>query len=87
MKHSRFLFEDDDAFQQEKPEAYFKVTNGCESYLYDWHTHPFGKFHLSGIDKHALYEIASTPSSGIKKPSDVSYDWLIWQLGYETYSF
>lgn len=67
-KHSRFAFEHDAEYQQYELEAYFRATKGTKSYLGDWHTHPFGSCNLSTIDKHTLFNIASTPSSKINNP-------------------
>lgn len=67
-KHHRYAFEPDGEHQQAEFEAHYWATEGRESYLGDWHTHPYGKPNLSRLDKRTLANIANTPSSGIKHP-------------------
>lgn len=66
--HGRFRFLPDADYQQEKLTAHHIQTNGVESYLGDWHTHPRGEPLPSRLDKKTLAKIADTPSSGIEKP-------------------
>lgn len=67
-KHGRFKFVPDGAFQQKLLEEYFKKTNGGETYLGDWHTHPKGSAIPSYTDKKTLANIALLASSGISNP-------------------
>lgn len=66
--HRRFRFSPDAEYQEAKLSAHHILTNGCETYLGDWHTHPRGSTALSLLDKKTLARIACTPSSGIAKP-------------------
>lgn len=67
-KHRRFGFVPDPDYQQSLLEAHFYATNGRETYLGDWHTHPGGSPSPSYIDKRTLARIASTESSGTRHP-------------------
>lgn len=67
-KHTRFAFYPDSEYQQAQLEAHFRATNGRETYLGDWHTHPNGNSNLSRVDKKTLARIAKTPTSGTRKP-------------------
>lgn len=67
-RRGRFRFRPDAEYQQEKLEAHFRRTNGQETYLGDWHTHPRGLAALSRLDKRTLAHIAKTPSSLTTRP-------------------
>lgn len=67
-KSSRNAFEPDAEFQQVELEAHYRATEGMESYLGDWHTHPHGSSIPSRTDKSTLAHIAFTTSSRIKHP-------------------
>ena len=67
-KHARFAFEPDSNYQQLELEQHFYATGGRETYLGDWHTHPYGSSQLSRRDKRTLALIAETPSSNIINP-------------------
>lgn len=67
-KHARYFFMPDSEYQQSKLNDHYHSTQGKESYLGDWHTHPYGSGMLSWIDKRTLANIALTESSGIKHP-------------------
>lgn len=67
-KHSRYRFKPDAEYQQRELEIHYFRTNGSETYLGDWHSHPRGSNALSHIDKRTLFRIASTPSSGTIHP-------------------
>lgn len=66
--HRRYRFLPDADYQQERLEAHHLRTNGIESYLGDWHTHPHGDPIPSRLDRKTLAKIASSPSSGITNP-------------------
>lgn len=66
--HRRYRFSPDAVYQQEELSEHHLRTNGRETYLGDWHTHPLGSTSLSLMDKRTLTRIAFTPSSGISKP-------------------
>lgn len=79
-RHSQYRFKPDAEYQQQELEAHFYRTEGRETYLGDWHTHPRGSDTLSLIDKRTLRKIARTPSSGTVHPIMVimagdSVDW------------
>lgn len=81
-EHYRFRFRPDTEFQQEQLETHFSRTEGVETYLGDWHTHPKGSCSLSIIDRRTLARIATTPSSGTINPlmvvlSDGPVQWKI----------
>jgi integrative and conjugative element protein (TIGR02256 family) len=67
-KHRRFKFTPDGLYQQSMLEARFKATDGGETYLGDWHTHPQGTSTLSYLDKCTLARIAKEPRSQISQP-------------------
>ena len=67
-KHGRFRFTPDGAFQQSELDKHFWATNGLETYLGDWHTHPKTNGTPSVMDKHTLARIAKEPLSGTKRP-------------------
>lgn len=67
-KHGRYSFVPDATYQQTVLETHFIKTNGQETYLGDWHTHPHGTFSLSFMDKKTLARIAETPTSGTPHP-------------------
>lgn len=67
-RHARFGFYPDSVYQQSALEAHFHATNGRETYLGDWHTHPHSNNCLSRVDKKTLARIARTPASGIRTP-------------------
>lgn len=67
-KHRRFRFAPDTYYQQEALEAHFTRTDGRETYLGDWHTHPIGRAAPSLLDKRTLARIARTPSSRTTNP-------------------
>lgn len=67
-KHSRFRFNPDSEYQQAKLETYFHKTNGRETYLGDWHTHPHSSSNLSWVDKKTLARIARAPESRAQNP-------------------
>ncbi len=67
-KHTRFGFYPDPEYQQAELETHFHATNGRETYLGDWHTHPLSNSNLSRMDKKTLARIAKTTTSGTKNP-------------------
>ena len=67
-KHRQYKFSPDADFQQAELTEHHLRTNGRETYLGDWHTHPRGNPELSLLDKRTLTRIACTPSSGTTKP-------------------
>ena len=82
-KHSCTRFVPDAEYQQEKLEDHFRRTDGRETYLGDWHSHPSGTTELSFLDKRTLARIASTPSSGTVKPimAILAGERKSWKLG------
>jgi integrative and conjugative element protein (TIGR02256 family) len=73
-RHRRYSFLPDADYQQDKLTAWHTATNGRETYLGDWHTHPSGGTELSLKDKRTLKRIASERSSQIEKPFMVILD-------------
>lgn len=67
-KHGRFNFTPDGEYQQFFLEKHFSETEGRETYLGDWHTHPKGEPYPSHLDRRTLARIAQTPSSGTSHP-------------------
>ena len=67
-KHARHAFEPDSVYQIEILHSHYCATDGRETYLGDWHSHPDGVSILSRTDKRTLASIAHDPSSGIKRP-------------------
>lgn len=70
-RHSRLRFAPDHPYQQELLEQHFTRTEGRETYLGDWHTHPDGACALSSLDKRVLTRIARSPQSGTTRPTMV----------------
>lgn len=66
--HGRYSFVPDAESQQAALEAHFFKTNGQETYLGDWHTHPHSTPSLSPMDKKTLSRIAAIPASGTLNP-------------------
>ncbi|MDO8932347.1 MAG: Mov34/MPN/PAD-1 family protein [Rhodocyclaceae bacterium] len=66
--HGRFRFTPDGTYQQNKLEERFWATDGRETYLGDWHTHPKSDSTPSSLDKRTLARIALEPLSGTKHP-------------------
>lgn len=66
--HRRYGFIPDAEYQQAELSAHHLITNGRETYLGDWHTHPRGGTALSPVDKRTLTRIACTSSSRIAEP-------------------
>lgn len=67
-RHRRLRFRPDYDHQQHQLEAHFARTQGRETYLGDWHTHPFGACALSWLDRRVLVRIARSASSGASRP-------------------
>jgi len=67
-KHGRFRFTPDGVYQQSELEKHFWTTDGRETYLGDWHTHPKSDSTPSVMDKRTLAHIAKEPRSGTKHP-------------------
>jgi integrative and conjugative element protein (TIGR02256 family) len=67
-RHGKFRFVPDGEYQQSALEDIFLKTEGKETYLGDWHTHPKGGNTPSYIDKMTLAKIAHEPASGTKNP-------------------
>jgi integrative and conjugative element protein (TIGR02256 family) len=67
-KHGRFRFIPDNNYQQATLGTYFRSTEGRETYLGDWHTHPNGDNALSTTDMRTLARIAKEPKSRIPNP-------------------
>lgn len=79
-KHRRLRFRPDYDYQQTELERHFERTEGRETYLGDWHTHPSGECALSWLDKRVLARIASSASSGTRRPimiilADIGAQW------------
>lgn len=68
-KHGRFFFTPDSAYQQSRLEEHYWATDGRETYLGDWHTHPKSDSTPSILDKRTLARIANEPRSGIAQPA------------------
>lgn len=67
-KHRRFKFTPDGLYHQAMLEAHFHETEGRETYLGDWHTHPKVAPIPSYLDKCTLARIAKEPRSQISRP-------------------
>lgn len=66
--HARYSFNPDAEFHQMEIAKHYYNSNGVETYLGDWHTHPFGTHELSNTDKKTLAKIATTPESQNSNP-------------------
>lgn len=67
-RHGRFRFKPDAEYQQAELGTHYSYTEGRETYLGDWHTHPTGGTAPSLIDRRTLARIARTPSSRTARP-------------------
>jgi integrative and conjugative element protein (TIGR02256 family) len=67
-RHGHFRFTPDGNYQQGVLEEHFWATDGRETYLGDWHTHPTSDSTPSLLDKHTLARIAMEPASGTCHP-------------------
>lgn len=67
-QHSRYGFSPDTEYQDHMLEDHHRSTNGVESYLGDWHTHPDGVAALSRRDKKTLRNIAAKRESYVARP-------------------
>lgn len=67
-RHGRFRFKPDAEYQQAELAAHYALTDGRETYLGDWHTHPTGSAAPSLLDRRTLARIARTPSSRTTRP-------------------
>jgi integrative and conjugative element protein (TIGR02256 family) len=67
-KHGLFRFTPDGKFQQAELENHYWATEGRETYLGDWHTHPKSDNSPSTLDKRTLARIAQEPASRTNKP-------------------
>lgn len=67
-KHRRFKFTPDEIYQQAMLETHFYETEGRETYVGDWHTHPKVAPIPSYLDKCTLARIAREPRSQILLP-------------------
>lgn len=88
-RHYRFSFTPDPDYQQQLLDEYFIASEGRETYLGDWHTHPNNSARLSLRDKKTLSRIANTPSSGTRHPimailSNLSGNWEIQATQFES---
>lgn len=88
-RHRRLRFAPDHAYQQDMLEAHFWRTDGTETYLGDWHTHPNGAAALSWLDKRVLARIARTSSSDTPEPVMVvlagqDEDWQVCAIRYRS---
>jgi integrative and conjugative element protein (TIGR02256 family) len=86
--HGRFRFVPDGEYQQAALEKAFWGSEGQETYLGDWHTHPKGNPVPSYFDKRTLAKIAKEPASGIAKPimAILGYGNPVWNLGVIRFS-
>lgn len=67
-RHYRHTFEPDSDYQLNILHARYMGTNGRETYLGDWHSHPDGTTSLSRRDKQTLATIAAAPESQMSSP-------------------
>ena len=67
-KHLHDRFVPDVEYQQTMLEAHHVTTNGQETYLGDWHTHPNGVSDLSRRDKKTLRNISASPEAHTARP-------------------
>jgi integrative and conjugative element protein (TIGR02256 family) len=67
-RQKRFGFVPDGEYQQEKLEEHFFATEGRETYLGDWHTHPASDSAPSLVDRRTLARIALEPAARAPRP-------------------
>lgn len=87
-RHGRFRFVPDGQCQQITLEKIFWESEGLETYLGDWHTHPEGKNSPSYFDKRTLAKIAQEPKSGTSQPvmAILGNGNPVWELGVVRFS-
>ncbi|MBZ9731344.1 Mov34/MPN/PAD-1 family protein [Salegentibacter sp. JZCK2] len=66
--HRKDYFLPDGSFQQKEIDKVFQETEGEETYLGDWHSHPYKRPFLSDIDLDTLQRIATHKPSGTDEP-------------------
>ena len=66
--HERLSFAPDHEFQCAQIADTYRSTNRTETYLGDWHAHPFGSGSLSRSDQNTLGRIARTRTARLKHP-------------------
>jgi integrative and conjugative element protein (TIGR02256 family) len=66
--HREVDFVPDHGFHVREMERIFRSSNGQQTYLGDWHTHPDGANSLSRLDKRTLSLIAKDPAAQCPKP-------------------
>jgi integrative and conjugative element protein (TIGR02256 family) len=62
-RHRLMAFRPDHEYQQKELDEIFHRSDGVETYLGDWHTHPNGFHALSAKDKRVLKRIANTETA------------------------
>ncbi|WP_081618401.1 Mov34/MPN/PAD-1 family protein [Thioalkalivibrio sp. ALE31] len=78
--HQRYRFSPDADFQQEAINVRFFATQGRETYLGDWHTHPDGQAQMSWLDRRTLSRIA-------RKTPDMRWEPLMLLLAGRPYGW
>ena len=66
--HKHFSFMPDDKYQQQEISKIYTRTNREITYLGDWHSHPYNKAYLSGMDKDVLKKIADYNDARLADP-------------------
>jgi len=66
--HKRSTFVPDHNYQMKKLTEHFEGTDGQDTYLGDWHTHPAGGTALSALDKATVSRIARFVAEHTKHP-------------------
>jgi integrative and conjugative element protein (TIGR02256 family) len=66
--HKLSSFVPDDAYHKQEISRHYQQSGQTETYLGDWHTHPFSKAYLSDPDKKTLRKIADFKHARLAKP-------------------
>lgn len=66
--HRPEMFEPDHEYQCDRLDAVFEATNGRETYLGDWHTHPDSRAEMSWRDRRTLIHIARKTENSTAMP-------------------
>lgn len=67
-EHSRYSFTPDNDFHIQEIARYFHASEGVQTYVGDWHTHPDAEAYLSPLDRKTLRKIAYFKPAQTNRP-------------------
>lgn len=66
--HKRYYFRPDGVWQQSEMARIYHDSRGVNTYIGEWHTHPYGTTRLSKLDRRTLHVIAQCPGARAAEP-------------------